>query len=274
MQDLNDSSPQNPAPHSSPAQNLHLTLIQTELHWHNPVLNRQSLQALIEPLAPRDLILLPEMFTTGFCMATEELAETMDGDTVQWMRQIAAQKNAVIAASLMVNAGGHFYNRLLWVRPDGTLEYYDKRHLFRMADEHRYFEAGQQRLVVELKGWRICPLICYDLRFPVWSRNTENFDLLIYLANWPAPRRDAWLSLLKARAIENLCYVAGVNRTGCDNNGLAYSGDSLVYDFKGGEMNPPQNGGKLINITLNYKSLHGFREKFPAHLDADNFSIN
>jgi predicted amidohydrolase len=221
-----------------------------------------------------DLILLPEMFTTGFSMNASALAEPLNLTTFKWMKQQAEQTGAVIAGSVIIKEGGNYFNRLLWMTPEGKFSYYDKRHLFRMAGEEKIYSSGSAKTVLEIKGWKILPMICYDLRFPVWSRNVNNaFDLLIYVANWPAPRRHAWITLLKARAIENLSYVAGLNRVGEDGKGLHYSGDSAVIDFKGEELYSFGEKEHHETITLSYKALKEFREKFPAYLDADNFSI-
>ena len=227
---------------------------------------------------PTDLVILPEMFSTGFTMQPETCAESPSGPTVAWMRQMAAQYNIVLTGSLVIEADGHYYNRLFWMPPDGQFVSYDKRHLFRMANEHDHYRDGQSRLITELKGWRICPLICYDLRFPVWSRNAPGgkhaaYDLLIYVANWPAKRRSAWQALLKARAIENLAYLVGVNRVGEDGNGIAYSGDSTVLTYIGEEIVSGAYQPLVANVTLDYEALSQYRASFPAHLDADSFEV-
>jgi predicted amidohydrolase len=252
-------------------QDLTLTLIQDEIHWHEPEANRQHFEALIAQALASDLILLPEMFSTGFSLQSSQLAETMTGDSIHWMTRMARESGAVIAGSLIIEDAGHYYNRLIWMRPDGTFAFYDKRHLFRMADEHHHYTPGDERLVVTLNGWRICPLVCYDLRFPVWSRNTSHFDLLLYVANWPEKRRLHWQRLLPARAIENLCYVAGLNRVGEDGNAIAYSGDSVVISPKGEELLNAGNEAGLFTVQLNHEELVSYREAFPAHLDADHF---
>jgi len=254
---------------------MHLTLLQPTLHWENPTANRAALEEVLFGLPePTDLIVLPEMFTSGFTMNPAAVAEPMNLTTFKWLRQMAAQTKAAITGSYVVQEGGRHYNRLLWMEPDGTFATYDKRHLFRMAGEEKVYSAGTQRIVRSWRGWNICPLICYDLRFPVWSRNVGlEYDLLIYVANWPAPRRHAWNTLLQARALENLCYVAGVNRVGADGNGHPYAGDSAVIDFKGQVQVSLGDQPGLIQTTLSLDELRAFRERFPAHLDADTFTL-
>ena len=253
---------------------LRVTLVQTELAWQAPATNRRAIAARCRGLAGHtDLIVLPEMFSTGFSMDAEGLAETMDGPTVGWMREEAAATGCVITGSVIVRDGDHCYNRLVWARPDGTLDHYDKRHLFRMAGEQRHYAAGSRRLIVELKGWRICPLICYDLRFPVWSRSWGDYDLLLYVANWPQRRAHAWSTLLRARAIENLSYVVGVNRIGRDGNGATYAGDSVALDFLGQPLSSEGGGDRVETAVLDLESLQKFREAFPTHLDADRFEL-
>jgi omega-amidase len=254
---------------------LQVSFFQTELFWENPTANLAMFEEKIAALPhTTDLIVLPEMFSTGFTMNIEKVAEPMNLTTLRWMKQQAAATGAVITGSFIVKENGKFYNRLAWVEPNGSVDVYDKRHLFRMGQEHLYYEAGQQKLIKTLKGWRICPLICYDLRFPVWSRNVDlAYDLLLYVANWPAPRVHVWNTLLQARAIENLSYVVGVNRIGTDGNALAYSGDSAVIDFKGERLFYESNTEAVCQIGLDKELLDAFRSKFPAHLDADRFEI-
>jgi predicted amidohydrolase len=218
-------------------------------------------------------VVLPEMFSTGFSMDAAALAEDMDGPTVDWMREEAAAMGCVVTGSLIIRADGRHYNRLVWARPDGTLAHYDKRHLFRMADEQQHYAAGTRRLNVEIKGWRVCPMICYDLRFPVWSRNRGDYDLLLYVANWPARRAHAWSSLLRARSIENLSYVVGVNRIGRDGNGTSYAGDSVALDFLGQAISSEGGGDRVETAVLDMESLRSYRASFPAHLDADEFEL-
>ena len=263
---------------------LKISLIQSSLHWEDPKANCQALAQKINQLKSTDLIILPEMFTTGFSMASTKLSEKMDGSSVHWMRSMAAKSDAVICGSLIIKEASRYYNRLIWMRPDGSYDHYDKRHLFRMADEDQHFSSGQKKLIVELKGWKICPLICYDLRFPVWSRNTFNtdrktyshpaYDLLIYVANWPAPRATAWSKLLLARAIENQVYVAGVNRIGKDGNDVGYIGGSVIVDAKGEAIWEAGEGTEeAITLEINKESLNAFRKKFPLGMDADNFRL-
>ncbi|MBO0933946.1 amidohydrolase [Fibrella aquatilis] len=263
---------------------MNITLLQTALHWQDPVANRAMLEETIFTLPqPTDLIVLPEMFTSGFTMEAAVVAEPMNLTTFRWMRQMAEQTNAAITGSYVVQegnaAGKRFYNRLIWMQPDGQWASYDKRHLFRMAGEEKAYMAGNQRLVCEWRGWRICPLVCYDLRFPVWSRNHAypdgmlDYDLLLYVANWPAPRQTAWDTLLQARAIENLSYVAGVNRVGTDGIGHPYTGGTALIDFKGDVLFRQYDTEAVHQQTLSLESLQAFRAKFPAYLDADTFTL-
>jgi predicted amidohydrolase len=263
-------------------QDLRISLIQGETRWHDPAGNRDYYAGLIAPLAGQtDLVILPETFTSGFSNDAIDRAETMQGETVAWIQAQARQLDAAVTGSVQLRAEGGVFNRLLWATPDGALAYYDKRHLFRYANEHKRYAAGSQRLSVEWKGWRINPQVCYDLRFPVFCRNRFDverpgqldFDLQIFVANWPAARAYAWRTLLRARAIENLCYVAAVNRAGTDGNELAYSGDSAVIDFLGqpvAELGP----GEGVSISIiSAEGLKQHRERFPAMLDADRFTL-
>jgi len=282
---------------------LKVSIIQSELHWENVDQNLGMFAQKIEEIStPTDIIVLPEMFNTGFSMDSSELAERMDGKTVSWMKDQAIKSNAVITGSLIIKeiplsggARGGFFNRLIWAQPDGELHTYDKRHLFRMAGEHDHFTAGDKRLIVSYKGWRICPLICYDLRFPVWARNKELsvdnvqhlgstlnthnstqdvYDILIYVANWPAVRKQPWSKLLEARAIENQCYVIGVNRVGEDGKGIAYSGNSVVVNPKGDVISSvSENAATTESVDLSLAELNEFREKFPVSLDGDDFTL-
>ena len=254
---------------------LELALIQTTLVWQDPVANRAHFAALLQQARGADLIVLPEMFSTGFSMDSAALAEPEDGPSTQWLREQAQQLGAVITGSLIIQAAdGSYRNRLLWARPDGSVAHYDKRHLFRMAGEHKHYSAGEQQVVLELKGWRVRPLICYDLRFPVWNRSAADTDLLLYTANWPAARRQHWNRLLPARAIENLCYVAAVNRIGEDGKGFAYSGDSQVLDFQGDSLLAAEAADGVFRVTLKAAELAAYRQRFPAHLDADGFQLS
>lgn len=257
---------------------LNVTLVQADLVWHDPEANRRRFQAHFGALAGKtDLVVLPEMFTTGFTMEAESVAEPANGPTVAWMREQAAALGAVITGSIATQDGDSYYNRLVWMRPDGTHEIYDKRHLFRMAHEQDHYQAGSRRRVVELKGWRILPLVCYDLRFPVWSRNKigsdDGYDVLLYVANWPERRRYPWQTLIKARAIENLSYCIAVNRVGRDGTGVNYTGDSAAIDYLGQPMTSASEQEFVATVTLDKAALDGFRTKFPAHLDADEFQL-
>lgn len=261
---------------TSPISNiLRISIIQYKPAWEDKQKNLTLLERIIQPLSGQaDLMVLPEMFSTGFSMKPAKLAETMNGHTMEWLAQSSVDLNAAITGSLIVREGERFYNRLIWVTPGGKVEYYDKRHLFRMGEEHLHYSAGNRRLVVAFRGWRICPLVCYDLRFPVWSRNRMDYDLLLYVANWPEPRRDVWKTLLQARAIENQCYVAGVNRIGTDGRQIQHAGDSMIIDPRGrviSQIEPYTAGVSIISLSLD--ELRLFREKFPVHLDADNFFI-
>ena len=258
----------------SDVQDLTISLIQTELHWQDPAANRAMLAELVGAAAEHaDLIALPEMFTTGFTMTPAGLDEAPGGSTENWLREIAERHSTAVCGSLIVADNGSYHNRLLFARPGRPVEHYDKRHLFRMAGEDREYAAGKRRLVVEVGDWRVCPLICYDLRFPVWSRNRDDYDLLLYVANWPAARHSAWRTLLPARAVENLCYAAGVNRVGHDGNDVAYAGGSLVADYLGGVLADGANQAGIVSATLSGAKLTRYREKFPAWKDADAFVL-
>jgi predicted amidohydrolase len=253
---------------------LDVTIVQSDLHWHDAPRNRENFAAVIEALeGPTDLIVLPEMFTTGFSMDAPALAEQMDGDTVRWMQDTAAIKNSAICGSLIISERDRFFNRFICAKPDGTITSYDKRHLFRLADEHNHYSHGNSIQTFELKGFRICPMICYDLRFPAWSRNRGSYDLLLYVANWPSKRHNAWATLLRARAIENLSYVAGVNRVGRDGNNLPYIGGSATIDYLGTDLADLGEREGTATATLDLVELQRFRERFAFHKDADEFSI-
>lgn len=255
---------------------LTVALIQTALYWESPTANLAMLEEKIAAIDQQiDLIVLPEMFTSGFTMNPAQVAEPMNLTTFKWLKQMAAQTGAVVTGSFVVQADGKFFNRLIWMQPDGQFDYYDKRHLFRMSNEHAHYTAGERRIIKEWKGWRICPLICYDLRFPVWSRNTDvAYDLLLYVANWPAPRRHHWNTLLQARAIENQAFVLGINRVGKDNNGFEYAGDSVVIDCKGEIIERADATEQIIIQTFDKAPLDDYRARFPAYLDADKFEIH
>jgi len=256
---------------------MRLTIVQTTLHWENPDANRTMLAGTLAPLAGQtDLIVLPEMFTTGFSMNAAVLAEEMDGSTVRWLREQAAKLGAAIAGSFICRDGERYHNRLVFMRPDGGFQHYDKRHLFGLAGEHKTYSPGSERLLVDWMGWRICPLICYDLRFPVWSRQrkAEPYDLLLYVANWPSRRGHHWRSLLPARAIENQCYVAGVNIVGADGNGYEYQGDSGVWDFSGHSLCQISGQAGVCTVALNRDGLHEYRAQLPFLDDADGFDFD
>ncbi len=256
-------------------QDLTITLLQSDLYWENPGANLAMFEEKIWRINGKtDLIILPEMFTTGFTMNAPALAEPMNLSAFKWMKQNAAQTGAAITGSVIIKDKGSYFNRLIWMQPDGKFFYYDKRHLFRMAEEQLVYTPGTEKLLVSWKGWNIRPLICYDLRFPVWSRNRKNeYDLLLYVANWPEARRLPWKTLLQARAIENLCYVAGVNRIGKDGKGIAYSGDSSIINPKGELLWQKETTEEIVSYTLSKSELDSFRAKFPADMDADDFSI-
>ena len=263
------------------AQNpdLRVALVQTDLHWQDKTANLALLEEKIWSLKNTcDLIVLPEMFATGFSMESALLAEPMNLQVHKWMKQLAAQTGSVITGTVIISEGRNYYNRLLWVLPDGTTQHYDKRHLFRMANEDASFASGTELPIFSLKGWKICPQICYDLRFPIWARNHWNsgnaaYDLLFYVASWPAARISAWDTLLPARAIENLSYAIGVNRVGIDGNQIAYTGHSAAYDFKGERLVDLGEKDRIQVVTLSRSSLEEYRSKFPAWKDADNFTL-
>jgi predicted amidohydrolase len=260
---------------------LRVSLVQGATRWHDAAANRDYYGALLRPLrGSSDLILLPETFLSGFTNETLGNAESMQGEGVRWLGEMAKETGAVVTGSLVVRHGDRCVNRLIWARPDGSQALYDKRHLFRMAGEHERYAEGRERLIVELNGWRICPQVCYDLRFPVWLRNRHDpaqgrfdYDLLLFVANWPAARRHAWSTLLKARAIENLCYCAGVNRVGVDGNDIAYAGDSAVLDFLGQPLIELGGQEQVATVSLDPAALDAFRQRFPAWMDADPFSL-
>lgn len=254
---------------------LRITLIQTDLFWENIYANLGMLEEKLMNLnEPTDVIVLPEMFNSGFTNNVTQTAEPMNLTTHRWMKQMAAQANAAVVGSIAIKIGNKFVNRLLWVEPDGTTVHYDKRHLFRMGFENEAYLQGSEILIRQWRGWKICPLICYDLRFPVWSRNVNlAYDLLLYVASWPAARAYVWQTLLPARAIENLSFVAGVNRIGTDGNATEHMGQSALYDFKGIPQNTPGDNEEILQFTLSKTELDQFREQFPANLDADSFEM-
>jgi predicted amidohydrolase len=262
-------------------QDLKITLVQADLHWEEVDANLAMFEEKIWRIGQQtDVIILPEMFSTGFSMEARKLAEMMNMKTTKWMKMVADQTGALVMGSFIANVHDRYYNRLLWMEPGGNFKTYDKRHLFRMADEHLVYSPGESQLIGHWKGWRICPLVCYDLRFPVWSRNRWNatlkkpaYDLLVYVANWPQVRANAWDTLLRARAIENLSYVAGVNRVGVDGKGVEYNGASKVISPKGEPIFSVEGVEEVKTIQLNANSLQAYRDKFPALLDADDFNL-
>ncbi|MHA8073970.1 amidohydrolase [Aquirufa sp. HETE-40SA] len=255
--------------------NLRVSLVQTDLVWEDPSANCAQLEEKLAVLTGlSDVIILPEMFATGFSM-TSAGAEIGKGSALQWMQVQANRLGSLLIGSLKVKYQTSYYNRLYAVYPDGTYSSYDKRHLFRMGGEHEFYQSGDQQVIVTYKGWKLALFVCYDLRFPVWSRNVGlSYDAAIYVANWPSPRANAWRTLLQARAIENLAYVVGVNRVGVDANDLAYAGDSLLVDFKGDLQLDLQANQQILTSELSHEALTEFRAKFPAHLDADSFSLS
>ena len=255
---------------------LRLSLLQQPLIWQDATANRAHFAALLAPLAGRtDLVVLPETFTTGFSMEVARLGEPAGGATVEWLRGQAAALGAAVMGSVITQDGPRYFNRLLFVLPDGEVRHYDKRHLFRMGGEHEHFTAGREVWSLAWRGLRICPLVCYDLRFPVFSRRRAQleYDLLVYVANWPAVRASAWRALLRARAIENQAYVVGVNRVGVDGERVAYAGESAAIDFLGEPLADLGAAAQVSTVTLDLAALQGFRSKFPAHLDADAFTL-
>lgn len=250
-----------------------ITLVQSRPEWMAPERNRSALTAVLRSAGPADLFILPEMFATGFCVEPCGVAEPEGGPTLQWMARVAAERNAALVGSVAVECGGRFYNRLYLVEPDGEVHAYDKRHLFGYGGEQRYFTAGGRRVVVPFRGVRILLQVCYDLRFPVWARNRGDYDLAVYVACWPASRREAWKILLQARAVENQCYVAGVNRVG-DDPRCTYAGDSRVIDPYGKVLAACAEGGAdCVSVTIDREALERFRKKFPVLDDADAFTL-
>lgn len=256
---------------------LTITLIQTDLHWEDKTANLEMLREKIENIREKtEIVILPEMFTTGFSMNSEILAEDINGETLQWMKNIASSKKIILTGSIIVRENEKYFNRLIWMLPNGEFGCYDKRHLFAYGDEHLHYVAGKKRLIASVKGWKINLLVCYDLRFPVWSRQaTDNeFDVLIYVANWPDRRVHAWKTLLQARAVENQCYVVGINRVGQDGNGINYSGDSMIIDPLGEILYQKTSDEDIFTYTLRKEKLREVRGKFPFWKDADSFNIN
>lgn len=247
--------------------------MQANLHWENTEANLAMFGDMLETAAPSDLFILPEMFTTGFSMRPETLAAETFERGLEWMKSTAAKKNAALIGSIMAPDRGGYFNRLLFVKPDGTYHQYDKKHLFGLGSETEHYTAGNQLLLIDYMGWKICPLICYDLRFPVWSRNTHNYDILVYVANWPLRRAHHWRTLLPARAVENQTYVLACNRIGADGNSLEHSGDSMIIDFNGSIVEEAINEPKILTHQLSKSELLKFRTALPFLADADKFRL-
>ena len=256
-------------------QNLNITLLQTELDWENAEANRRRFDNMLQRLdVDTDLIVLPEMFSTGFSMNADRLAESMQGASVEWLREKAREYQADIIGSLIVVENGKYYNRLCWSKPDGRMQAYDKKHLFRYAGEEKVYTAGRSLILGEIKGWKIRPFICYDLRFPVWNRNVSSeYDVAVYIANWPERRASHWKCLLEARAVENQIYVIGVNRIGNDGNDIYYSGDSSIIDPQGRILFRNSHAPCLYSIKLDFGLLENYRQSFPAWMDLDHFDL-
>ena len=255
---------------------INITMIQPDIIWEDPEANLDAVSGMLKRIGrPTDIILLPELFTTGFTMRSKDLCEPMEGRTMEWMAAKAAEMKCSLAGSIIIREGEDHFNRLIWMEEGGHYHCYDKRHLFRMSGENRHYSKGSEALIVESRGFRIMPLICYDLRFPVWSRNRHNYDILIYIANWPAPREDVWRTLLRARAIENQAYVIGINRVGKDGMGIEYRGGTMAFDARGRKLAAlePAKAG-LQTIRLSAGELHDFRKKFPVWRDSDPFTLN
>ncbi len=259
---------------------LTITGIQTQLHWEDPEVNLNMLEKKIRSISEKtEIIILPEMFNTGFSMNPEKLAETMDGETVKWMKRMAAEKKAILTGSLIIGEDKKYFNRLIWMLPDGQYGYYDKRHLFAYAGEDKQFTPGTKRLIASVKGWKINLLICYDLRFPVWAsqqiqEDGPEYDLLIYVANWPDRRVTAWKTLLQARAIENQCFVAGINRVGKDGNDIYHNGCSTVADPMGEVLYQKEDEEDIFTVMLKKEKLTETRTKLPFWKDGDSFIIH
>jgi len=254
---------------------LSVTILQTNLVWENPVENRRLLNDKINTITTSvDLIILPEMFTSGFTMNAAAVAETMDSETISWLKTKAKEKQVAIIGSLVIYENGNYYNRLVCVEPSSNITYYDKRHTFTLAGEHKVYTAGTEKVIFNYKGWKICPLVCYDLRFPVWARNIEDYDLLLYVANWPKVRISAWDALLKARAIENMSYCIGVNRVGLDGNNYEYTGHSAAYDVLGHRLDSiPENKEAIEIVVLEKDHIKKYRDKLNFLNDKDGFNL-
>jgi predicted amidohydrolase len=255
-------------------KNLTISLIQSILFWKDVAANLSHFETIISSIKDTDIILLPEMFNTAFCPKSNHLAESMVGKTISWMKEISKTKDCAIAGTLMIKEGEYIFNRLVWISKNGTIYTYDKHHLFSLIKEGKYITKGKERIIVELEGWKICPLICYDLRFPVFSRNDVEYDMLIYLANWPVKRIDAWDTLLKARSIENQCYTIGVNRVGEDGNEIPFNGHSKVFDAFGKELfSATENKEEVLQFEISLDDLKLKRRQMNFLEDRDNFSL-
>ncbi len=259
-----------------PADQLSLTLIQPDIIWEAKERNLLAYERMMaEQEGTGRIVVLPEMFSTGFSMQPDKLAESMEGPTVSWMAKMASKHRCILTGSMIIEDAGQYFNRLIWMQPDGKYGFYDKRHLFAFAGEDEHYAAGGKKLIVSVNGWRVCPLICYDLRFPVWARNEpeQPYDVLLYVANWPERRRQAWKVLLQARAIENQAYVVGCNRVGTDGNGNLYSGDSCVFDALGTPLWQQADAAVVKTLTLDKSSLQEIRTGLPFLKDADPFLL-
>lgn len=253
---------------------LNISGIQYDINWENREANIEKVEELLVDIPKEtDVVLLPEMFTSGFSMNVKELAETMKGNTVDWMLKTAKSLNSVVAGSIIIKENDNFRNRFLWVEPNGEIQYYDKRHSFGLGDEDQYFTSGSIRKIIEYKGWKIFPIICYDLRFPEWIKNNLNYDLIINVANWPSVRAEHWKTFLKSRAIENQSYVFGLNRVGVDALKRHYSGDSAIVDFNGNILDSQNETTGIISASLSKTKLKEFRTNFPFLKDQDQFEI-
>lgn len=251
---------------------LNITLVQPDIIWENPKENLKKYTDLLHRIEKTDVIILPEMFTTGFSMNPKKLAGSFNGETVTWMKNTAKLKDAAVVGSIIFEENKKYYNRALWANSDGNILVYDKRHLYTMGQETGFYSPGKSKTIINFKGWKFCPQICYDLRFPVFARNLEDYDVVFYMANWPSPRHHVWKNLLQARAIENQSYCFGVNRVGTDGAGLQYLGDSACVDPKGYVDFMGENAN-IQSFEISYSKLHQFRAKFPLLTDRDNFQI-
>lgn len=262
-------------------QDLKITLVQADLFWEEKEKNLGHISEMLSDVHETNLIVLPEMFSTGFSMSAKQLAESMQGNSITWMKETAQKKHAVVTGSLIIEEDKKYFNRLVWMQPDGDYLFYDKRHLFSLGDEHKHYTAGEKRIFPEIQDWKMLPLICYDLRFPVWSRQSSPFtemgnhpyDVLIYVANWPEKRSYAWKHLLIARAIENQCYVVGVNRVGTDGNGFHHSGNSCVINAMGEILFEKEKAECEQTITLSKQELLTTRRKLPFLNDRDEYEV-